>query len=79
MNSIDKIRVLLPHWIQHNQGHRAEFLQWAASLSTEAPELAALLQQAAEALQSAQASLEAALDRAGGPLASSSQGHCHHH
>ena len=26
---IDKIRVLLPHWLEHNQSHRAEFGRWA--------------------------------------------------
>lgn len=25
----DKLRVLLPHWIEHNAEHAAEFRQWA--------------------------------------------------
>jgi Flp pilus assembly protein TadD len=25
----EKLRVLLPHWIEHNGEHAAEFLQWA--------------------------------------------------
>ena len=25
----DKLRVLLPHWIEHNTEHAAEFRQWA--------------------------------------------------
>jgi hypothetical protein len=79
MNSIDKLRVILPHWIQHNQGHGAEFLQWAETLSSEEPDVSTLLQQAAKALETAQASLEAALDKAGGPLSSPNHGHHHHH
>ena len=35
----DKLRILLPHWIEHNAEHAAEFRQWAgkargAGLST---------------------------------------------
>ena len=26
----DKLRVLLPHWIEHNDEHAAEFRAWAA-------------------------------------------------
>jgi hypothetical protein len=25
----EKLRVLLPHWIEHNAEHAAEFRQWA--------------------------------------------------
>ncbi|MBN1657919.1 MAG: hypothetical protein JXA93_05930 [Anaerolineae bacterium] len=26
---LDKVRVLLPHWIEHNDEHAAEFRAWA--------------------------------------------------
>lgn len=29
MNEIAKLRVLLPHWIEHNGDHAREFRQWA--------------------------------------------------
>lgn len=29
MNDIEKLRVLLPHWIEHNAEHADEFLTWA--------------------------------------------------
>ena len=29
MNDLDKVRALLPHWIEHNAGHAAEFHDWA--------------------------------------------------
>jgi len=27
---LDKLRVLLPHWIEHNEEHAASFESWAA-------------------------------------------------
>ena len=29
MNDIDKLRMLLPHWGEHNAEHAAEFRTWA--------------------------------------------------
>ncbi|RLC93646.1 MAG: hypothetical protein DRI77_11685 [Chloroflexi bacterium] len=29
MNETDKLRVLLPHWIEHNGEHASEFKKWA--------------------------------------------------
>ena len=29
MNDLDKVRALLPHWIEHNAEHAAEFRDWA--------------------------------------------------
>lgn len=29
MTDLDKLRALLPHWIEHNAEHAAEFQQWA--------------------------------------------------
>lgn len=83
MNNLDKVRVLLPHWLEHNQGHSTEFLQWADKLAAESPETAALLRSAVEALQVAQRALTEALGKAGGPLADGHShcggGHHHHH
>lgn len=82
MKDVDKLRVLLPHWIEHNQGHGAEFFRWAETLTADAPEIAGLLRRASDALQSAHRSLEEALERAGGPLAAPGHETCeadHHH
>ena len=70
----DKIRVLLPHWIEHNQGHGQEFGSWADQLETDSPKIATLLRQAAAALDEADKNLSQALELAGGPL----DGHHHH-
>ena len=46
--TVEKLRILLPHWIEHNQSHAAEFRKWAASARAEDSEsLAALLDKAA--------------------------------
>jgi hypothetical protein len=68
MNDLDKLRVMLPHWIGHNQGHGGEFAQWAEKLTGDSPEVAQLLRDAVQSLQEAQSRLEEALDKAGGPL-----------
>jgi hypothetical protein len=78
MNNTDKVRVLLPHWIEHNQGHRTEFSRWAEMMAADTPEIAALLRSAAEALDSAEHLLQEALHNAGGPLAAPGHGHHHH-
>ena len=33
MNDLEKLRVILPHWIEHNIGHGREFANWAETLS----------------------------------------------
>jgi len=68
MNDLDKVRVMLPHWIKHNQGHGAEFFQWAEKLEAGFPEITTLLRNAAESLEEAQKSLEEVLNQAGGPV-----------
>jgi hypothetical protein len=75
MNDLDKLRVMLPHWIEHNHGHGAEFSQWIEKLEKTSPETAALLSKAVHSLRDAQNFLEDALNKAGGPLAA--PGHKH--
>ncbi len=79
MNDLDKLRVMLPHWIEHNQSHGAEFSQWADKLKGDAPEVAALLTKAVTSLTDAQAGLEEALAKAGGSLADHGHDHGGHH
>jgi hypothetical protein len=79
MQEIDKLRVMLPHWIEHNHGHEAEFLRWAEALAPTAPVIADLLRTAAAALQSAQRSLNEALTKAGGPPPAPRHSGGHHH
>ena len=76
LSDIEKLQVLLPHWLAHNKSHGAEFCQWADNISAVGDtETAALIKQAAEYLEKADKALSQALESLGGPL----QGHAHHH
>ena len=79
MQVTEKLRVLLPHWLQHNEGHAKEFADWAAQVSADDPSLAEFLDQAVQALGKAQKALEEALDHLGGPLEDGHDHHHHHH
>ncbi len=71
----EKLRILLPHWIEHNHSHGAEFKKWAELAAQEGQaEVAALLEQAIAAMAQTDTILEEALERLGGPAG----GHHHH-
>lgn len=79
MNDLEKLRVLLPHWIEHNVGHSKEFANWSDTLhSGGESEIAELLKQAEGFLQNADLVLKEALVRAGGEM-SGEGGHHHPH
>jgi hypothetical protein len=58
----EKLRVLIPHWIEHNLEHAAEFRRWAGQAGTAAADIEA----AAEALLHVNQALEAALEKLAG-------------
>lgn len=64
MNEAEKLRILLPHWIEHNGEHAAEFRAYAERSSTVQDSLMA----AAALLEQANNQLEDALRELGGPL-----------
>ena len=63
MNETEKLRVLLPHWIEHNGEHASEFRDWADRAG---PARDALLQ-AARLMEEANAQLHEALGQLGQP------------
>lgn len=78
-NTIKKLRVLLPHWIEHNNNHIAEFRKWENEVRAESGnEVSLLLEKAISDMEEAGKSLSEALEKVGGPL-KSSEGHHHHH
>lgn len=80
MDNLEKLRVLLPHWLEHNASHGQEFSHWAQLVEGDNQEIAALLQRAAASLQAADASLREALHRAGdGRPGHGPHDHHHHH
>ena len=60
----DKLRVLIPHWIEHNNEHSLEFRQWAGQAGDASSDILA----AAESMTGVNVSLAAALEKLGGPL-----------
>jgi hypothetical protein len=64
MEETEKLRVLLPHWIEHNGEHAGEFRDWAQKAGAARD---ALLD-AAHFLEQANARLQEALEQLGGPL-----------
>jgi hypothetical protein len=81
MNELEKLRVLLPHWIEHNQGHAAECSKWAtlAGQESDAKEVESNLNAAFTAMQDVSKYLEKALTAAGGAATDDTHGHHHHH
>jgi len=78
-NTIQKLRVLLPHWIEHNNNHIAEFKKWENQARAESgKEVSLLLEKAISDMEEAGKSLSEALEKVGGPL-ESREGHHHHH
>lgn len=76
MNDLDKLRVMLPHWIEHNSGHGREYAQWARLLDASGQnDIAALLKKAEKSIMEADAALKDALQKSGGPV----KGHEKHH
>ncbi len=80
MNDLEKLRVILPHWIEHNIGHGKEFASWADTLNTAGEgEIAQLLKKAEAFLQDADIALKEALARAGGEMSAGGDHHHTHH
>ncbi len=62
MTEREKLAILLPHWIEHNEEHAAEFRRWAEQAG---PARGDILR-AAEALEKANDALRRALATLGG-------------
>jgi len=81
MNELEKLRVLLPHWIEHNRGHAEECNKWATLAGQErnAKEVKSNLNAAFTAMEEVNKYLEKALTAAGGAATNDTHGHHHHH
>jgi len=64
MDEKEKLRILIPHWIAHNQEHAQEFRDWAVRAGEPVPDILA----AAEAVDKANEHLSVALEELGGPI-----------
>ena len=78
MKQMEKLRVLLPHWIEHNRGHAEECGKWSALARQSGEEgVADHIDAAIAAMIQASDLLDKALQMAGGGMAD--HGHTHHH
>jgi hypothetical protein len=69
MNDVEKLRLLIPHWMEHNLEHAEEFRRWADQAGSAAADIKA----AAEALLQANRSLKAALEKLMGGISQGGQ------
>lgn len=80
MNDVEKLRALLPHWMEHNQEHAGEFETWAKKAVAAGHATAAqTIRRAAEAMQQVNDALQSALDELGGPVHLEHHHHSHSH
>jgi 2,4-dienoyl-CoA reductase-like NADH-dependent reductase (Old Yellow Enzyme family) len=62
MNDLEKLRVLLPHWVEHNAEHASEFRTWAERAKAAGEDqLAAQIVSAAKKMEAANYDLEQAI------------------
>lgn len=81
MNQIEKLQVLLPHWIEHNRGHAEECRKWTTTLASEsetAGDVTLHLDAALLAMETVGDCLEKALLAAGGANKDTESVHHHH-
>jgi hypothetical protein len=81
MNELEKLQVLLPHWIEHNRGHAEECGRWADLAGQEggAVEVALHLKAALASMKVVSEHLEKAFAAAGGAKVHGENDHHHHH
>ena len=74
--NLEKLRILLPHWIEHSHSHQDDFRKWVEVARAEGQaEAAARIDRALELMAQTDQALAEALDLLGGKVA----GHHHHH
>jgi hypothetical protein len=78
MTDIDKLRVLLPHWIAHNTEHASEFRTWIERVrGIGQTHVVEHLEAAIQNMDAANRDLQAALEYLGGASDVSDPNHLH--
>jgi molecular chaperone GrpE (heat shock protein) len=77
LSELEKLRVLIPHWLEHSHSHQHEFEKWEAVAKNEGQAAAAeAIEKALQKLVKADKYLRKALEALGGAVAGP---HEHHH
>ena len=80
MDNVEKLRVMLQHWIEHNKGHVDEFEKWQKTMAEEGhASLANSIAEAVKTMATVNVQLGKALEEAGGAKSDEEEGHHHHH
>ncbi len=80
MDNVEKLRVMLQHWIEHNKGHVEEFEKWRKTMAEEGQmSLADHISEAVKTMATVNAQLGKVLHEAGGPKSDVEDDHHHHH
>lgn len=64
MNELDKLRILLSHWIEHNKEHAEELQRWVEKAGAASGNISL----AAQYMNKASEALRTALNRLGGEM-----------
>ena len=80
MTDIEKLRVLLPHWVEHNVEHANSVRAWAGRARADGEDqLAAHIEAAAQKMEAANHDLETAIEHLGGAAGALVHDHTHPH
>jgi len=78
MTDIEKLRLLLPHWIEHNAEHASEFRAWIERIrATQNADLVEHLEAAIQKMDSVNHDLQIALQHLGGSESAMLHDHTH--
>ncbi|MDR9501460.1 MAG: hypothetical protein RI601_06650 [Desulfurivibrionaceae bacterium] len=78
--NLEKLRILLPHWVEHSHSHQAEFNKWLEVARAEGQtEAAGEIHRALGLMAETEKALERALELLGGKAEGHHHGHHHHH
>ena len=64
MKEVEKLRILIPHWIEHNEEHAHEFRRWTSGIQGIEEDILV----AVDSIANANEALRSALEKLGGPL-----------
>ena len=79
LSELEKLRVLIPHWLEHSHSHQHEFEKWLEVVKDAGQgEAAEAIEKALQKLGRADKYLREALDALGGEV-EGHHGHHHHH
>lgn len=78
--NLEKLCILLPHWVEHSHSHQDEFKKWVEIARAEGQaDAAAEIDKAIALMAETDKALEKALGLLGGKVEDHPHGHHHHH